>query len=497
MPGNSIHASVTSVIPESTATGSSRRLRPRRTKTIATIGPACDAQATIEEMIRVGMNVARLNLSHGSFVEHTARIGRVRAAAEQVGTYTAILVDTKGSEIRTGPLDGGRAELVAGNRFELFHEPQLGNASGVSVSNANLGDAVRPGTSVLLDDGTIELRVERVSRKGVRCTVVRGGELGDSKGVNLPDSEMQFSAEDRLTREEIAFAVEQEVDYIAASFVQGEKDVLAIRGILEELGAKIPIIAKIENRAAVTNLESIVNAADGTMVARGDLGVEFPLAEVPAIQKKIIRTTVTNGKPVITATQMLDSMERNSRPTRAEVSDVANAILDGTSAVMLSGETAMGKYPVESVRTMSALAVRAEASLKEFGQLQKILPNPSNVITEAVSQAAIAMADQLGAAAIISLTETGFTSRLMSKYRPSCPIVAVTTSVEVVRRFSMNWGVHAIHYTGNASDQDKVQFAIRRAKEFGWVQEGDTVVATSGQTQQAGSTNLIRVVVVN
>ena len=245
-------------------------------------------------------------------------------------------------------------------------------------------------------------------------------------------------------REELTFAVDNEADYIAASFVQGEKDVLAIQGILDELGAKIPIIAKIENRAAVANLESIIAAADGTMVARGDLGVEFPLAEVPAIQKVIIRSTVTNGKPVITATQMLDSMERNPRPTRAEVSDVANAILDGSSAVMLSGETAMGKYPIESVSTMSALALRAEASLEEFGQLQKILPNPSNVITEAVSQAAIAMADHLQAAAIISLTETGLTSRLISKYRPSCPIVAVTSSIEVVRRFSMNWGVHAL-----------------------------------------------------
>jgi pyruvate kinase len=233
------------------------------------------------------------------------------------------------------------------------------------------------------------------------------------------------------------------------------------------------------------------------MVARGDLGVEFPLAEVPAIQKIIIRSTVTNGKPVITATQMLDSMERNPRPTRAEVSDVANAILDGSSAVMLSGETAVGKYPVESVRTMSALALRAEASLKEFGQLQKILPNPSNVITEAVSQAAIAMADHLQAAAIISLTETGFTSRLISKYRPGCPIVAVTSSLEVVRRFSMNWGVHALHYAGKGSDAEKVEFAIRRAKELGWVLERDIVVATSGQTQQAGSTNLIRVVVVD
>jgi pyruvate kinase len=482
---------------EHSRAGAARRQQPRRTKIIATIGPACDAQATIEEMIEAGMNVARLNLSHGSFDEHAARIERVRAAAKRVGAFTAILVDTKGSEIRTGILDGGKAELVEGRKLELVYDGRTGDATAVSTSYARLGDAVQPGDSILLDDGAMELRVEGVSRTGVLTTIVHGGVLRDSKGVNLPGSKLELSAEDRLTREELTFAVDNKADYIAASFVQGENDVMAIRGILEELQARIPIIAKIENRAAVSNLESIINAADGAMVARGDLGVEFPLAEVPAIQKVIIRSTVTNGKPVITATQMLDSMERNPRPTRAEVSDVANAILDGSSAVMLSGETAMGKYPVESVRTMAALAVRAEASLGEFGQLQKILPNPSNVITEAVSQAAIAMADHLQAAAIISLTETGLTSRLISKYRPSCPIVAVTSSIEVVRRFSMNWGVHALHFTGNASDADKVEFAIRGAKERGWVQAKDIVVATSGQTQQAGSTNLIRVVVVD
>ncbi|NIM28005.1 MAG: pyruvate kinase [Gammaproteobacteria bacterium] len=482
---------------QKTQSGPANRLRPRRTKIIATIGPACDAEDSIEELIRAGMDVARLNLSHGSFPDHAARIERIRAAAERAGAFTAILVDTKGSEIRTGLLSGGKAELVPGESFELFCEPRTGDAAGVSVSNPGLRAAVQPGDSVLLDDGAIELRVEDRRGKSVRCTVVRGGVLRDSKGVNLPGAELQLSAEDRLTREDLEFAVEHRADYIAASFVQGEDDVLAIRKIVEDLGARIPIIAKIENRAAVANLESIVAAADGTMVARGDLGVEFPLAEVPAIQKNVIRVTVTNGKPVITATQMLDSMERNPRPTRAEVSDVANAILDGSSAVMLSGETAMGKHPVESVKTMSALALRAEASLKEFGQLQKILPHPSNVITEAVSQAAIAMADHLNGAAIISLTETGFTSRLISKYRPSCPIIAVTSSVDVVRRFSMNWGVHGLHYTQSGSDADKVQFAVDRAKDLGWVQDGDIVVATSGQTQQAGSTNLIRVVVVD
>ena len=482
---------------ENASSESLRRVRPRRTKVIATIGPACDEQSIIEEMIRVGMNVARLNLSHGSFAEHAARMARIRAASQAAGAFTAILVDTKGSEIRTGTLRDGVVELVAGAPFRLFYESRAGDASGVSVTNPGVGASVQPGESILLDDGAIELRAEGVTAEGIECTVVRGGRLGNSKGVNLPSSEMPISAEDRLTREELEFAVEQGADYIAASFVQSEQDIAALRGILEELGAQIPIIAKIESRAAVANLERIVDTADGTMVARGDLGVEFPLAEVPAIQKKIIRATVTSGKPVITATQMLDSMERNPRPTRAEVSDVANAILDGSSAVMLSGETAVGKHPVEAVRTMSALAVRAEASLAEFGQLQKILPHPSNVITEAVSQAAIAMANHLSAAAIISLTETGFTSRLISKYRPNCPIVAVTRSVEVVRRFSMNWGVHALHYTDNGSDAEKAEFAIRRARELGWVHAGDIVVATSGQSQQAGSTNLIRVVVVD
>jgi len=485
------------VAQDSTSSEPLRRVRPRRTKVIATIGPACDDQSVIEEMIRVGMNVARLNLSHGSFSEHAARMERIRAAAQSAGAFTAILVDTKGSEIRTGTLRDGQVELVAGEPFRLFYDSRSGDASGVSVTNPSIGASVRLGESILLDDGAIELRAEAVSPEGVECTVLRGGRLGNSKGVNMPVSEKPITTEDRLTREELEFAVEHQADYIAASFVQSEADIIGLRGILEELGAKIPIIAKIESRAAVANLDRIVDTADGTMVARGDLGVEFPLAEVPAIQKKIIRTTVTSGKPVITATQMLDSMERNPRPTRAEVSDVANAILDGSSAVMLSGETAMGKHPVESVRTMSALAVRAEASLAEFGQLQKILPHPSNVITEAVSQAAIAMADHLGAAAIISLTETGFTSRLISKYRPNCPIVAVTRSVDVVRRFSMNWGVHALHYTDNGSDAEKVAFAIRRAKELGWVHEGDVAVATSGQTRQAGSTNLIRVVVVD
>jgi pyruvate kinase len=284
------------------------------------------------------------------------------------------------------------------------------------------------------------------------------------------------------------------VDYVAVSFVRSAGDVLEVRRTLEQLGVEIPIIAKIENREGVRNLDEIVAEANGAMVARGDLGVELAVEEVPLVQKRIIRTTVMSGKPVITATQMLDSMERSPRPTRAEASDVANAILDGTSAVMLSGETAKGRYPVEAVRTMASLAFTAEASLREYGYLQKILPNPANVVTEAVAQAAITMARHLDAAAIVTLTASGFTSRAISKYRPDCPILAVTASETVVRKLAMNWGVTAVLYQGERDDAAQIRFGVERLCELGCTRPGDVIVATAGISGEAGSTNLIRVV---
>jgi pyruvate kinase len=296
---------------------------------------------------------------------------------------------------------------------------------------------------------------------------------------------------------ELGFAAENDVDYIAASFIQSAEDIFTMREILLEKDVNIPIIAKIENKAGVDNLDAIVAAADGIMVARGDLGVELPLADVPSTQKKIIRSTVSQGKPVITATQMLASMEHNPKPTRAEASDVANAILDGTSAVMLSGETAAGMYPVQSVSTMSTLAQRAEAALSEYGYLQKILPEASNVITQAVSQAAVSMAHNLKAVAIFSLTETGFTSRLVSKYRPDCPILAITASPRVARKLSMNWGVIPILYEGERTDDAKIEYAVQRSKELGYLASGDTVIATAGHHQTAGGTDLIRVITVD
>jgi pyruvate kinase len=480
--------------------GSPMPARARKTKIVATVGPACDSPQTLADMIRAGMNVARLNLSHGTLDGHKHRLERIRAAAKAVGVPTAIMIDTRGIEIRTGRLAEGPVELVSGAPFSLYTANRPGDASGVSVSYQRLAQEVNPGDTVLLDDGAMELVVQSVGEREVRCRVVVGGLLRESKGVNLPNSSLSVTAVDPQHRDdvirELTFAAENDVEYIAASFIQTAEEVERMREILLERGVDIPIIAKIENRSGVENLESVVLAADGVMVARGDLGVELPMADVPSTQKKIIRTTVSNGKPVITATQMLASMERNPKPTRAEASDVANAILDGSSAIMLSGETAAGAYPVESVRTMAELAVRAEASLREYGYLQRILPHPSNVVTEAVSQSAVRMAEQLGAKAIISLTETGFTSRLISKHRPECPILAVTGTRTVARRLAMNWGVIPVLYKEALRDEDKVGLAIDRARERGIAAAGDLLIVTSGHTQTAGGTDLIRVLTV-
>ncbi len=470
----------------------------RKTKIVATIGPASDSAETLKEMIQAGMNVARINLSFGVGNEQVERVERVRAVAKELGTYVAVMADTKGIEIRTGAVADGSVELVPHDEFLLYCDAREGSAQGVSVSYSGLYKDVMPGIPILLDDGAIELIVLRVEDTTIHTKIIHGGLLRANKGVNLPNTHLSLSAvspenQDEVTKE-MMFAVDNDIEYIAASFIQSADDIFKMKGILLENGVAIPIIAKIENKAGVENLQEIVEAADGVMVARGDLGVELPLADVPSVQKKIIGTTVTNGKPVITATQMLASMETNPKPTRAEASDVANAILDGTSAVMLSGETAMGKYPVQAVRMMATLAIRAEASLKEYGYLQKIKPNPSNKITEAVSQASLSMARHLNAAAIFCLTDTGFTSRQISKYRPECPIIAVTMAEKVVRKLSMNWGVLPILYTGEATDEAKIEHGIERARELGYIKAGDVVVITAGHFQVAGGTDYIRVI---
>jgi pyruvate kinase len=470
----------------------------RKTKIVATIGPACHSPEMLKGMIEAGMNVARLNLSHGTHEAHKEQITRLRTAASQVGTNLAIMIDTRGIEIRTGLLKDDAVDLVPGADFCLHTEDRPGDDTGVAITYHKLFEEVRQGTPILLDDGAIELEVTRVIDGVIHCRVIHGGRLGNSKSVNLPETKLALSAVSPENRDDVVkelnFAAENDVDYIAASFIQTADDVYKMREILIEREVNIPIIAKIENRAGVANMEEIVDAADGIMVARGDMGVELPLADVPATQKHIIRTTVSNGKPVITATQMLASMEHNPKPTRAEASDVANAILDGTSAVMLSGETAVGKYPIEAVKTLATIAMRAEASLSEYGYLQKIKPSPANVVTQAVGQASVVMAANLKAAAIISLTETGFSARLISKYRPDCPILAITSSQLVARKLCMNWGVIPVLYQGEPSDLARIDFAIKKAREIAYADSGNTLIVTAGHHQQAGGTDLIRVI---
>ena len=467
--------------------------RLQKTKIIATIGPACDQETVMRGMITAGMNVARLNLSHGTLESHAERLQKLRRVAAELNSNLAIMVDTRGREIRTARLADGLAVLEPGQTFTLYADDRLGSKDGVAVSHASLHDHVKLRDRILLDDGLIELSVAGIALDGIRCRVECGGELRDRKGVNLPDNASVFDSIDSDVAGDLEFVAKHDAEYVAASFIRDAADINRIRAKLDALDADTPIIAKIESRGGVENLDEIIAVADGTMVARGDLGVELALAQGPTIQKRIIRSTVTNGKPVITATQMLDSMERNPRPTRAEVSDVANAILDGTSAVMLSGETAAGAYPIEAVRTIAELAREAEAGLREFGHLQQILPHASDRITDAIAQASITMANHLKAAAIVALTETGFTSRLISKYRPDCPILAISSSRRVVRRLAMNWGVRAVHYDGDGSDTDRLTFATQLAKQTGYARAGDVIVATAGSHQRAGSTDLIRV----
>jgi pyruvate kinase len=425
-----------------------------------------------------------------------ARIARVRETARGLGRPVAVLLDTRGAEIRTGPVPEPGVALREGADFALDARPREGSAEGVSVSHVGLPGDVAPGHRVLVDEGHIALRVEAVEGPVVRCRVERGGTLTARRSVHLADAEPSLEVLDETAREDLALAAAEGVDYVAASFVRDAEDVARLRAFLAGRGASIPLIAKIERRDAVRELDAIVAAADGTMVARGDLGVALPVEEVPLAQKRIIRATVMAGKAVITATQMLDSMERQDQPTRAEASDVANAIFDGTSAVMLSGETARGRHPVEAVRTMVRIARRAESALREFGDLQRIVPEPAHEVTDAVAQAATQLANHLSAAALLTLTESGGTSRAISKYRPRCPILAVTTTEEVSRRLALNWGVTPLPVPDARDDEARIAAGLAEAKALGCARPGDAVVVTAGISREVGSTNLVRVVTV-
>ncbi|MBE3587688.1 MAG: pyruvate kinase [Thermoanaerobacteraceae bacterium] len=466
----------------------------RKTKIICTIGPACEKVETLMAMMRAGMNVARLNFSHGTHEEHARRIAAIREAAGRVGKNVAILLDTRGPEIRLGYLEKEPVTLQAGQRVVLTTENIKGTVERLPITYAGLPRDVAPGNSILIADGRIELRVLDASDKEIFCEVVHGGELTSQKGVNLPGVPVNLPAITEQDVRDIQFGIDQGLDFIAASFIRKGADVLAIRRILEERGADMDIIAKIESREGLDNLDEIIKVANGIMVARGDLGVGIPVEEVPLVQKTIIQKCNQAGKPVITATQMLESMINNPRPTRAEASDVANAILDGTDAIMLSGETAAGNYPVEAVETMARIARRTEEALPYQEILARKGRALARTVTDAISHATCTTAQDLGAAAIITSTETGHTAKMVSKYRPKAPIIAVTPEARVLRKLALVWGVQPL-LVGHTHDTDSmIASAIEVSLSADLIKPGDLVVITAGIPAGVhGTTNLLKV----
>ncbi|MBR3119546.1 pyruvate kinase [Oceanobacillus profundus] len=472
----------------------------RNTKIVCTIGPASESIETLERLIDAGMNVARLNFSHGDFQEHGARIKNIREAAENKNKTVAILLDTKGPEIRTGNFKDGFADLVQGNTVVISMLEVEGTAERFSVTYDGLVHDVHPGSKILLDDGLIELEVIEVNASAgeIVTKALNSGVIKNKKGVNVPNVSVNLPGITDKDTADILFGIEQDVDFIAASFVRRASDVLEIKEVLEKNnGSHIQIIPKIENQEGVDNIDSILEVSEGLMVARGDLGVEIPAEDVPLVQKELIKKCNNAGKPVITATQMLDSMQRNPRPTRAEASDVANAIFDGTDAIMLSGETAAGAYPVESVQTMSNIALKAESALEHKSILNERSKNVDMTITEAISQSVTHTAMNLDVDTIITPTESGHTARMISKYRPKASILAVTFAAHVTRQLSLVWGVHPVIGKQTNTTDEMLDVAIDKALSTNMCKRGGRVIITAGvPVGESGTTNLLKVHVI-
>lgn len=469
----------------------------RKTKIVCTLGPATDNYQTMKRLIKAGMNVARLNMSHGNHAEHAARIDMVKRARAELGQAVAIMLDTKGPEIRIRTFEGGKAQLSDGNYFTLTTEECEGNNARVSISYPDLPKFVKSGDVILLNDGLIELKVDSVAPRDIVCVVTHGGELSNRKSINLPGVFIDMPYVSEVDRNDIIFGIEQDVDYMALSFVRSSDDVRAVKGILSEFGGeKIQLISKIENRDGVNNIKEIIDECDGVMVARGDMGVEIPFEELPAIQKHLIDLCYKQGKKVITATQMLESMITNPRPTRAEISDVANAIYDGTSAIMLSGETAMGKYCIETVKTMAKIAEKTESAIN-FKKRFHALDPEIKTITDAISHATVEAAFDLGAKAIITPSHSGFTARKLSRFRPECLIIAATLSVKAYNQLAMNWGVLPILGSEQTETASLFKSSVEWAKATGYIKDGDLVIITGGvPVGIAGNTNTMRIEVV-
>ena len=465
----------------------------RKTKIICTLGPSTDKGDVLRDLIANGMNVARFNFSHGSYEEHGGRLAKLKALREELGKPVAALLDTKGPEIRLKEFKNGVEMLEAGQTFPLTTREVEGTKEICSVTYKDLPQDVQPGGTIMLDDGLIKLQIVTVNDTDIVCKVLNNGKIKNKKGVNVPGVHLSMPYMSQRDRDDIIFGAQQGFDFIAASFVRTAQDVYDIRNLLNEYDSDIRIIAKIENREGVNNIDSILAAADAVMVARGDLGVEIDFTELPGIQKNIIERSFSFGKPIVTATQMLDSMIVNPRPTRAETSDVANAIYDGTSAIMLSGETAAGAYPVEALKTMSAIAERTEQ--ENHARFVPLTENTGKIsVSDATAHAACLTAKDVNAAAIVTVSESGNTARLLSKYRPEQPIIACVMKEQVQRQLALSWGITPLMMPLAHSTDELIEMSTSLAKENGYLHNGELAVVTAGvPVGVSGTTNMIKI----
>ena len=466
----------------------------RKTKIICTLGPSTDKDGVLRELIANGMNVARFNFSHGSHEEHKGRLDLLKSLREELGKPVAALLDTKGPEIRLKDFKNGTEMLEAGQTFTLTTRDVEGTKEICSITYKDLPQDVAPGGTIMLDDGLIKLQIQTVNDTDIVCTVLNNGKIKNKKGVNVPGVHLSMPYMSQRDKDDIIFGIEQGFDFIAASFVRTAQDVYEIRNLLNEYDSNIRIIAKIENREGVNNIDSILAAADAVMVARGDLGVAIDFTELPGIQKNIIERSFSFGKPIVTATQMLDSMMVNPRPTRAEISDVANAIYDGTSAIMLSGETAAGAYPVEALKTMSAIAERTETENHARVEYLTEATNGKISVSDATAHAACLTAKDVNAAAIVTVSESGTTARLLSKYRPQQPIIACVMKEQVQRQLSLSWGITSLMMPLAHSTDELIEMSTALAKENGFLHNGELAVVTAGvPVGISGTTNMIKI----
>ena len=468
----------------------------RKTKIVCTIGPATDDDNILRQMMKEGMNVARFNFSHGDYEMHKKRFEQVVRIREELGLPIATMLDTKGPEIRLGRFENDApVEIHEGDTFTLTTEDVVCNAERASISFKGLPGDISVGAPILINDGAVELKAEKITATDIVCRVIVGGTLSNNKGINVPGTDLSMPYLSERDMSDLEFGAKMGFDFIAASFVRSSADVNYLRKFIRSLGWTTPrIMAKIENMDGVNNIDEIIEAADGIMVARGDMGVEIPFEQIPAIQKEIIEKVYLAGRQVITATQMLESMITNSRPTRAEITDVANAIYDGTSAVMLSGETAAGKHPVEAVRTMALIAETTEKNIDYIKQLKHSSVSNNKNVTNAISHAAVTTAHDIGAKAVVTVTKSGFTARNLSKFRPACMIISCTPNDTVLRQMNMSWGIVPLYMEEKDNTDELFDSAIVAAKNAGLVEQGDTVVLTAGiPLGIEGKTNMLKV----